>query len=165
MNRAAAWPPFLIERNAALTDSKIDNSGTRFIPAILIVLTLAAMSPLLTADFTNWDDRGTVTENGWLNPPQLKYFREFWNPKPPVYMDIYIPLTYTVWSALAWESYLPTEDPVTHTHLNSWIFHSANLAFHVIGTLAVYGILTLLVKRPWPSALGAALYAVHPGQG
>ena len=37
---------------------------------------------------------------------------EFWNPKHP-YMDIWIPLTYTIWSAVASVSYVSTPDPET----------------------------------------------------
>ena len=138
--------------------------GGRFIPALLIVFTLGAMSPLFTADFTNWDDRNTIVDNKWLNPPSWDHLAHSWDPRPPVYMDIYIPLTYTVWSGVAAVSYVPVEDPETRSHLNPWMFHGVNVLVHVCSVLLVFQILKLLVRRPWIAAAGAALYAVHPVQ-
>lgn len=134
------------------------------IPALLVVLTLGTMAPLFTADFTNWDDRNTIVDNKWLNPPSWGHLAQVWDPRPPVYMDIYIPLTYTVWSAVAAVSYVPVEDPETHSHLNPWMFHGVNVLVHVCSILVVFQILKLLVRRPWVAAAGAALYAVHPVQ-
>lgn len=136
----------------------------RLISALLIVLTLGAMAPLFTAEFTNWDDRGTIVDNKWLNPPSWGHLAHAWDPRAPVYMDIYIPLTYTVWSAVAAVSYVPVEDPEARSHLNPWMFHGVNVLVHICSVLLVYQILKLLVRRPWAAAAGAALYAIHPVQ-
>jgi hypothetical protein len=132
------------------------------IPLLLIALTIAAMSPLLLADFTNWDDQQSVIAA--LDPPSWGHLLRLCDPRPPVYMDIYIPATYAVWSALAWVSWVPTFDPQTRTHLNAYAFHGANIAVHLVSVLLVYAILKRLVKRPWAAAAGAAVYAIHPVQ-
>lgn len=137
--------------------------GERWIPALLVLLTVAAMWPLLSGEFTIWDDRHAIVQVPWLNPPALGNFAEFWNPRHP-FMDIWIPLTYTVWSALAAISYVPTADPDSGAHFNPWIFHGANLLVHVAGVLVVYAILRRLVGKAWPAAAGAALFAIHPVQ-
>ncbi|HEX5244114.1 MAG TPA: tetratricopeptide repeat protein [Tepidisphaeraceae bacterium] len=131
---------------------------------LLIVLTACAMAPLFTADFTNWDDPNMIVENKGLNPPSWGHLAHEWDPRPPIYMDIYIPLTYTVWSVVAAGSYVSVADPETHSHLNPWMFHDVNILVHICSVLLVYQILKLLVRRPWVAAAGAALYAVHPVQ-
>ena len=162
-----------VKRNSALSSQDSPSTSAaltkrpateRLIPALLIVLTICTMAPLLTADFTNWDDHNTIVDNKWLNPPSLSHLVHAWDPRAPVYMDIYIPLTYTVWSAVAAVSYVPVADPETNSHLNPWLFHGVNVLVHVCSVLLVFQILKLLVRRPWVAAAGAALYAVHPVQ-
>jgi len=135
----------------------------KLIPALLIALVIVVMWPLLLGDFTSWDDYRAIVANAWLNPPTLQKVAEFWNPKHP-YMDIWIPLTYTLWSAVAAVSYVSTPDPETGAHLNSWTFHGANLAVHVVSVLVVYAILKRVTGKSWPAAAGAALFAIHPVQ-
>src|SRR5882724_430022 len=84
-----------------------DSDHSRWIPLLLIALVMATFWPLLGGDFTSWDDYSAIQNNPWLKPPTFSHVVEFWNPRHP-YMDIWIPLTYTVWSALAAVSYVPT---------------------------------------------------------
>jgi protein O-mannosyl-transferase len=133
------------------------------IPAALVLLTLLAMSPLLTGEFTTWDDFRAIEHNVWLNPPSFSHLAELWNPKH-AFMDIWIPLTYTLWSAIAAVSYIPSADPQTGSHLNSWIFHGASLLVHMASVLAVYAILQRAAANKWAAAAGAALFAIHPVQ-
>ncbi|HEX4795804.1 MAG TPA: hypothetical protein VH370_18595 [Humisphaera sp.] len=153
----------IIRRNLPTGPAIEAQHCTRWIPLLLIALVLATFWPLLGGDFTSWDDYRAIVINPWLNPPAFGHLLEFWNPRHP-YMDIWIPLTYTVWSALAAVSYVPTADPESGENLNPWIFHGANLAVHIASVLLVYAILRRTVKRPWPAAAGAALFALHPIQ-
>jgi protein O-mannosyl-transferase len=144
------------------TSSETSASG-KLIPLLLLGLMLGALWPLLIGDFTIWDDNRAVVINPWLNPPTLHNMAQFWNPRHP-HMDIWIPLTYTIWSAVAAVSYVPTADPETGAHLNPWIFHGANLLVHAVSVLVVYAILKRAAGKSWPAAAGAALYAIHPVQ-
>lgn len=42
------------------------------------------------------------------------------------------------------------------------VFHATNVALHLANTLLLYFVLVFLVRRPWPSALVAMLFGVHP---
>ncbi|HEX5242733.1 MAG TPA: tetratricopeptide repeat protein [Tepidisphaeraceae bacterium] len=138
-------------------------AGDAKIRFLLILLTLVAMCPLLVGEFTTWDDFRAIERNAWLNPPSFAHLAQFWNPAH-AFMDIWIPLTYTLWSAVAAVSYIPAADPQTGSHLNSWIFHGANLLVHLASVLVVYAILKRLIASKWAAAAGAALFAVHPVQ-
>ena len=148
---------------AHVPQSSEKSFGERAIPLLLIASILATFWPLFLADFVKWDDHRDIVINAWLNPPTFQKMVEFWNPKHP-YMDIWIPLTYTIWSAIADVSYVQTPDPDTGAHLNPWIFHGANLVVHVISVLVVYAILRRATGKLWPAAAGAALFAIHPVQ-
>ena len=139
------------------------STALRWARGLLILIIGITYWPLLTADFTNWDDQATLVHNHWLNPPRLEYFADFWNPRHP-FMDIWTPMTYTVWSAVAKLAYVPTPDPETHATLNPWDFHGANLLVHVFSTLLVFEIVRRLVGKIWPAAAAAVLFAVHPVQ-
>src|SRR5829696_7486516 len=102
--------------------------------ALVVLVTLACFAPVFTADFTNWDDQATVAQNPRLNPPGVANWLSFWDPRRP-YMDLYVPVTYTVWSALAAVSYVPQPDE-HGVHLNPWVFHSANVLLHALAALA-----------------------------
>src|SRR4051794_36512997 len=67
----------------------------RVLAFLLVVVTVVTFSPLLTADFTNWDDPQTIAHNPRFNPPSLANLAYFWDPRHP-YMDLYVPVTYTV---------------------------------------------------------------------
>lgn len=147
----------------AQTSSPESRGLKRFIPAFLIIAIFATYCPLLSSEFTTWDDNQTIVTNPWLNPPKWESLAEFWNSRKPV-MDIYIPLTYSVWSGVAALSYVPVPDPTTGAYLNPWIFHGANILVHCIAGLLAFAILRRLTKSPWASAAGAALFALHPVQ-
>lgn len=135
----------------------------RFIPAFLIIAIFATYCPLLTSEFSTFDDNQTIVANPWLNPPKWESLEQFWNPRKPV-MDIYIPLTYSLWAGVAALSYVPVPDPTTGAYLNPWIFHGANIVVHCIAALLAFAILRRLTKSSWASAAGAALFALHPVQ-
>ena len=89
---------------------------------VLIVLTLAAMGRLCAADFTLWDDPGTVAQNTWLQPPTGRTLVHYW--MSPAY-GLYIPVTYTVWAAVAF--FAQVEKDANGIALNPWLFHSSNV--------------------------------------
>src|SRR5665213_416951 len=73
-------------------------------PALLILATLVVFAPVCAAGFVYWDDNLNVFKNAALNPPTLHSVAHFWwDP----YLDLYIPLTYTVWGLLAMAAQLP----------------------------------------------------------
>lgn len=132
---------------------------SQLIGLLLAGLTLAVFLPVGGHDFV-WDDRGNIVENPLFQPPTLANALRFWE-KP--YEKLYIPLTYTVWSGLARIAQMPAErgDVI---EFSPRIFHLANLGFHIIAALVVFGILRMLVRHDWAAFCGALFFALHPLQ-
>jgi len=132
----------------------------KWLRLLLAVVVLATFAPLCTADFTNWDDPATIWDNPRLNPPTLDNMLYYWT---HANMDLYAPVTYTVWAILAWIAQVPTPDALG-IRLNPWIFHTANVLLHLGSALAAFELLRRLVSRPSAALAGALLFAVHPVQ-
>lgn len=131
-----------------------------WIRVIMVIVTLAAYARLCTADFSNWDDPSTTYNNPHLNPPSVEGIAWFWGHS---YMDIYAPLTFTLWGVLLPLSKVPTPNEMGIT-VNSWIFHTTNVLLHIAAMLAAFELLRRLVRHNGAAALGALLFALHPVQ-
>ena len=67
-------------------------------------------------------------------------------------------MTYTAWWLIAHVAYLDQPDP-RGISLNPSIFHLANVLLHAVNVLIVFSILRRILKRDWPAAAGALLFA------
>ena len=143
------------------------------ISTVLILATLAVFWPAHNYGFVSWDDNFHVYENPYLNPATFDNMLHFWRES---YKTLYIPFTYTAWSILAWLSYYLSIDGAMGG-LNPALFHTANIFLHMLNTLIVFSILSLLLthgfgeaasrKEPKPpveiaAGVGALIFAVHP---
>lgn len=128
--------------------------------SILVVATLATYLSLCWCNFTTWDDNQNVSQNPYLNPPTIEGVAHFWSAP---HMFLYIPMTYTVWGALAAVAQLDEPSP-SGIWLNPSIFHLANVLVHLLAVLAAYQLLLALTRRRWPACAGALLFALHPVQ-
>lgn len=128
--------------------------------AILVVATLATYVSLCSCDFTTWDDDLNVSQNPYFNPPSVQGVAHFWA-APHLYL--YIPVTYTVWGALAAVAQLDEPGP-SGIWLNPAIFHLANVLVHLLAVLVAYELLLSLTRRRWAACAGALLFALHPVQ-
>lgn len=145
--------------------------------AMLTAATLIVFLPVCGFDFVNWDDGGNVYDNPYLNPPLLENILFFWQGP---YQGLYIPLTYTVWLAVAWISQKPGSAGQVEL-MNPRFFHAANLILHIASVIVVFYILRLLIKHSpqrdcsqppvgrrsrvdLAAAIGASLFALHPLQ-
>jgi hypothetical protein len=123
----------------------------------LAVITLISFIPLMSADYTGWDDGSDVARNPYLSPPTWEGVGHYWVHSE---RDLYIPVTYTVWSALA--AVAQPETP--GGNLNPAVFHWANIVVHIAGVWVVFAIVRLLIEDTLAAAVGAAIFAVHPVQ-
>lgn len=127
---------------------------------LLMLLAFGVFWPLLGAEFLTWDDLSTVAGNPDFSPPTLagiaRYFLAPHN-------DLYIPLTYTAWGAIASIAQVDTPGE-GGTLLNSYLFHAANLAVHLGTGLMAFAILRRLFANPFAAWAGAALVLLHPLQ-
>jgi tetratricopeptide (TPR) repeat protein len=127
---------------------------------LLALVTILVFAPACTSEFVSWDDNLNVSKNPLLNPPTWDRVAHFW--KAP-FLDLYVPVTYSLWALLAIVGRLPMPDG-NGISLNPFIFHTANLIVHLVAVFMAYALLRRLVGKPWPAAAGALLFAIHPLQ-
>lgn len=144
-------------------------------PTIIFFLILASLIiywPAINYDFSVWDDNWVIIENQYLRSPSISNTLHYWLEPQWLYM----PMTYTLWSLLSWLStYMPAEPYGINPH----ILHTANITLHILNTLVLFGILTILLKfrsQDEPdsekvrqhievsAAFGALVFALHPVQ-
>ncbi len=123
--------------------------------AVLIIF-----GSLFKADFTWWDDGGTVHQNPYFNPTvQPEAFTHYWFNAA---YTIYIPLTYAVWAIIAIFARVPVNE--FGISLNPAWFHAANILFHLFSAWFVLSILRRLLKNEIAAVLGTMIFALHPVQ-
>lgn len=132
----------------------------------VIVVTLLLFLPICGYQFSIIDDDTNIFNNPYLNQPGSQNIAHFWT---HTYYELYMPLTYTLWAWCARIAPLATPQPVppggtATTLLNVAVFHTASLLLHIAVAALVFAILRRLRFRPWPSAAGALLFAIHPMQ-
>lgn len=118
-------------------------------PALVVLLTLAAFWPALDGQFVNWDDDKNFLSNPHfrgLDPASLRWMFT------SAHLGHYHPLT---WITHAADYALWGLDPAGY-HLTNLLLHAANaVLFYLVA-------LRLLGPSPFPAALAALLFAVHP---
>src|ERR1044071_6748464 len=127
-------------------------------PVVLVAIPVAVFLQTLTFRFV-WDDEVNVARNPHVNAATLSGFREIWQ-KP--HDGLYIPVTYTVWAALA--PVARTSEARDATDLNPTAYHLLNLALHILNGLLVFMLLRRIVANDWAAAGGAVLFLIHPVQ-
>ena len=140
------------------------------IAVLLTLITGAVFHDVLSAGFVRWDDGIQVYANPGLHPASAVHLRQFWIAP---YENLYIPLSYSLYSLLAVPAHLPA--PV-QTPDGFWIdldprvFHAASLLLHGANVLLVFTLLRRLLPRrgtaagDWAAGAGALLFAVCPVQ-
>jgi hypothetical protein len=118
----------------------------------ILLLTLATYWPIVRNDFVDFDDPQWISGNSLLVKDPASAIRYY--AIHPI-EGLYVPLAYVWWGVLAAVSSRP---------LNPAVFHAGSMLLHAVNVLLVYAILRKLVKREWPVAIGAAVFAVHPVQ-
>lgn len=126
----------------------------------LVAIVFVVFGRLIFSDFTWWDDQDTIHHNALLNPPTLQTLHYYWTRMP---QGLYVPITYTVWAAIAKVAYVGVPDEFGVT-LNPLLFHFASVFCHAGSVSIVFLILRRLFGGDRPALLGALLFAVHPVQ-
>jgi protein O-mannosyl-transferase len=123
---------------------------------ILVLSTLAAFSEVRQHDYINFDDDTYVQHNPKIREG-LTWEGIRWAFSVGIASDfapdMWIPLTYLSHMAVI---ELFGNRPAAH--------HSMNLLLHVLNSVLLFGVLRRITGKDWPSALVAALFAVHPFQ-
>lgn len=126
---------------------------------VLIALTLVVFWRVQDHGFV-WDDGVNVERNQYLKPVTPSNLARFW--RGP-FENLYVPLTYTVWGAIAYFALKPVDND-GEVKLDPRWFHAANVTIHALSVLAVFVLLRRVVANDWAAGAGAMLFALHPVQ-
>ena len=126
---------------------------------LLITATVVVFSQVRNHEFV-WDDDVNVYENPYLQRSTLSSVTRFWI-EP--YKQLYVPLPYTLWAALAPFAERPAPD-AGGIKFSPLLFHVLNLIIHALSAAAAFAILQILVRNDWAAFAGALLFALHPVQ-
>ena len=119
------------------------------IALLLAALTLAVYEPVARCGFVNLDDPVYVTEQPRVREG-LSWSGVLWAFRTPV-AGLWHPVT--LLSHMT-DCALFGLQPAGH--------HLMSLALHVVNVELLFAVLLAMTGAPWPSALAAALFAVHP---
>jgi tetratricopeptide (TPR) repeat protein len=115
----------------------------------LIAACLVVYGPVVRFDFVDWDDHLYVKQNTKLNlglsPAGL-----YWGLTT---FDV------SNWHPLVWWSFLLDHELYGQ---NAAGYHVTNLVWHIGSVLLLFAALRRMTGAAWPSALAAALFALHP---
>ena len=115
----------------------------------LAVATLVVYAQVGWFDFVRYDDPTYVTSNAWVrNGLTADGFRWVWTATHG-----------SNWHPLTWLSHM-----VDQEIFGGWAggHHLTSVLFHVLNTLILFATLRSATGDEWPSALVAALFALHP---
>lgn len=140
---------------------------------LVAIAVLAVFGRTITHEFVEWDDLHTIGENPRFRPPTLASIASFWRVIEPAdsgrpmavhhEFGLWVPLTYTVWGALA--AVAQVRNPIGNTiEINPYIFHAANVALHAATSVIVLLLLRRTIASTSAAVIGALLYALHPVQ-
>jgi protein O-mannosyl-transferase len=133
------------------SDSHGSNRRTVLALLTIAALNVAVLWPVVTFDFVEWDDPHNILEHPRVRSADAADLLWHWrNPTA----GLYIPLTYTLWKALAQVGDAP----------QAAVFHAASLLIHVLSAGLVYLIATRLMPGHRIGIVAAALFALHPVQ-
>lgn len=135
-----------------MSDTKQRNTGpaNRFVYAGLTALCLVCFAPVVTFDFFVMDDPVYIMNNPVVR--QGLTLRGMW-------IILKDPFSVQLWMPLSLYSHMLD---VELFGMNPGPHHAVNLLLHTINTLLLFAALRRLTGERVPSAMAAALFAVHP---
>ncbi|MEO7271886.1 MAG: tetratricopeptide repeat protein [Vicinamibacterales bacterium] len=143
-SRAAAAP-----RAAARLPDGASGPSSVLIGLVLVALNLAVYAQARTFGFVNWDDPSYLTENPNVTGG-LTWSSAWW-----ALTTGYSPY----WHPLTWLSHLLD---VQLFGMDAGWHHLTSVAIHSLTTVLLFLVFRRMTRDGWPSALLAALFAVHP---
>ncbi len=130
----------------------------------LLVVVLVVYARLLFAGFVAFDDDFQVYANPFLNPPSLQSVGRLW---AHAYQQLYVPLAYTIWDAIASLSAVPAHADGAlgqSVSLSPAQFHVASVALHLANAWLCFSLVDRLTGRRRMAWFCALLFALHPLQ-
>ena len=138
----------------------------KYVILMIAVPVLTVFLQVVSFDFLKYDDTINVSENALILNPSLPHALDFWKTG---FLNLYIPVTYTVWSGLGTLSV-----KVFNGRLDPGLFHLFNLMMHTLNSLLVFFIIKRLFIMKKVSLdqkhlaaagiFGALIFGLHPVQ-
>jgi Flp pilus assembly protein TadD len=119
------------------------------IGAVLVAVAAGVYAPLIRCDFVNYDDPGYVRANRAVRQG-ISWANVAW---------AFTSTKEANWHPLTWLSHMAV---CQFFGTSAGWHHAANLALHLASTVLLYAVLRRMTGSRWPSALVAALFALHP---
>ena len=142
----------ILETKSASAGIRRPRPDTRTLVALLLVLvTTAVYAQVGSFDWTNLEDRLNITRNPFVQGP-VTLEKIVWAFTDGTWVTNY-------WVPLLWLSFL---FDYQMWGLNPGGYHLTNLLLHIANTLLLFSALRKMTRALWPSALVAALFALHP---
>ena len=116
--------------------------------AVLVLATLLAFSPILSAGFINWDDPVMVTQNATITGLTWSHLVTFFTTLTEKHYHPLVFISYAI------DYRLFGLDPLA--------FHLTNVAFHVVSTILVFRLFSVLTGNSRVGFVTAALFGFHP---
>jgi len=128
---------------------RIRDASSRWIAALLVVLTLATYWPTFSNGFVNFDDDGYVTQNHFVQKG-LTLSGMAWAWRATIMAN---------WHPLTWISHMVD---VQMFRMNPAGHHASSLFLHALNVVLLFFLLLKATGFRWRSAMVAAVFAVHP---
>ena len=135
--------------SGAVPAARVDARQLRWAAIALAVVTGAVYFQTAGFDFVNYDDPGYVTGNPIVKAG-LTASGVAW---------AFTTDHMANWHPITWLSHMLD---CQLFGLSSGAHHLVNVAFHVLDTVLLFLVFARMTRRVWPSALVAALFALHP---
>ena len=124
---------------------------------VIIAMVIVVFGRVTEFDFVEWDDTRNLAENPLLRAPSWQAIVGYF--KSP-FFDLYIPVSYFVWSLVAWVSMFLQGSTV----LNPATFHLSNLCLHTINAILVYLLAHRIFQSRAACLISGLIFALHPLQ-
>jgi Tfp pilus assembly protein PilF len=138
-------------RKDTLRDIFLNISSKMFVCLLLIAIIFAVYVPVHNYPFTSYDDDVYVLKN--------QHVRSGITKSSVGWAFGFDDKDKTYWHPLTWLSHMLD---VQLFGINSGRHHLTNLLFHMANTVLLFLVFSRMTAAIWPSALVAALFAVHP---
>jgi len=122
--------------------------------ALLVIAILLVYGRVVNFDFVNYDDHRYITRNPLVQQGLT------WNNIAWAFSTFEV----ANWHPLTWLSHMLDCDLFAQADGWQWPggHHLMNVLFHLANTLILFSLLRRMMRSLWPSALVAALFALHP---
>ena len=134
-------------------------------PLLTLLVAIIVVYPrVFSAGFVAFDDDIHVYANPFLNPPTLHSVARLWQQS---YEQLYVPLSYTIFAAIARFAQVPAHADSAIGHplsLDPVVFHVVSVGFHLANTLLCFWLVRRLTRRTATALVCSLVFALHPLQ-